>query len=502
MRAEAASRWALLAACAGLLACVEGTAVSWPAAPPGAESALFVRQCGAELSVDAFELPSAPVPFVEHCGSDSVYWLVYLDSQLAARGLRPGPQETRGCDESTFACCREVSLPEPAAGFVFRARRFQGETTFSEPAESELLGWPSELAALRINRECRCPSQPPRVENRPADGYGKVRIARLEGEEFLVLAIRQPGDAELTRDADLFVTTVSELRSSGFPETPFASITGSLPSDLAASLDGRYFVGQEIADGGLWQGRVGEPPERVELPGDDPRSGPRLVALRPGSGVEPELAITARARPEALVLYKAGAFSTYGRASDMVGRCRDSGRGQRAALVWRDEDELVAMPAEAREEWRVGQPDTSTNTPDGLWRLRDGQIRWERLPKPEGECLTGLFWTETFGLLATTYRPRILRLDERGWTELVQPEDFPPLALAGELRSLVDWDGGLLYARGTGLIGFHSGDAHCFEERATLGRVEQLVRIGEVIVGAEDGANSRMSGGLVLITPP
>lgn len=497
---------------AGLLACVDGTGVPWPAPPAGAESALWIRRCGETLEAHAYDLPAPSWALVERCAEESTYWLAYLERSLSAYRLRPGPLETRGCQESALPCCRSVALPASLPGQVFESKRSEGDTAFFRADEVAAGAWPAALSELRVNRDCSCPTSPPLVLNRPARGYRRVRFARLEGESLLVLGLRHRRDMMPSELAELFLTTVSKLEAEGFPreDQRFAEIAGSTPSIVVATKDGRYFVGQEAwvptattgVPGPLLRGRVGEAPTPVAFPDAEGRRESRLIALRPGTEDEPELAVLAATRPFEVATLRGEEWTLRGEASLMTDTCRAPFRTQEEALVWRSEDELWALPRAARPEWRQDSIDDPVDTPDGFWRIEAGRVRWERPPRPEGECWSGIYPTETWGPLLATHKPRLLRLGAQGWEAFIAPEAFPPITFEGELQSLLETSGGLLYGRATGLIGLISDGDHCFEVAATQGKLRQLVRVGDWIVGAEDASSAQTDAAMVLIAAP
>lgn len=509
MCAPLRSRRVLVAVSLCLTACVEGIAAPWPAAPVEAESAIWVRRCADEVQVWAFELPARPPPFVENCELDLTYWLAYLPGSLASYRLRPGLLETKGCEQSALTCCRPAELPEALPGQIYESRRSEGDSAFFPTSEPLDPAWPSEFSDVRVNRGCSCPRALPQVLNRPAVGYRRVRFAPLAGEELLVLAV-----GPLATQSDLFLTTVSKLETEGFPgeSERFAEIVGSLPSSVVALPDGRYFLGQEAwvntstssrsIPGPLLHGRVGQAPVPVPFADAEDRRETRLIALRPGTEDEPELAALALTRPFELLSLRGNTWTSFGDASSMSGVCRGPLDTQEQALVWRDEHEVLAMPGSARKEWRMGEHDDQVNTPDGLWRMRDGVIRWERPPRPESECWSGLYQTETWGPLLATHRPRLLRLGNAGWEDFIPPERFPQIRFDGELQYLLETDGFILYTRATGLVGLLSEEDHCFEAQRTMGRLRQLIRVGGKIVGAEDAPSGTGHAAMVLIDPP
>lgn len=487
----------LVALATAAAACLDTNTLDSPEAPAGAKSALIVRTCGAVSKVEAYDLPLPTAVHVETCESVLDYWIGYLPEPLSALQIESGPQDPRGCESSGLICCREVPLPRPPKGWLHRAQFAEGRldvaTRFDDADE-----WPGELSTFVLARECSCPAKVPRVDAISLP-EARVRIAKLAGERLLVLTTSHSSESA-PPESRLYETTLSELMNAGFPETPFATIDEHLPSQIVALEDGRYFLGLNFERGHILAGRVGEAPSLLSNPYESPDRESRLIALRPGPDAEPQVATLGRFRGPAFDLYAARGWMTFSRPDLPRGTCTDRFyREQRESIAWVDEDRLLVMPA--AQDYRQRVTTTATNTPDGLLQWRNGEVTWLMVDRPEGDCLHGMTMTEGLGLVLHTHAPRVFRLVGETWAEIVAPEVFPPLTFESGLRAVIDLDGGLLYTRGSGVLGLIRDGLSCFEETVTNCRIEQLIRVGDVIVGACDSSGSGREAGLVIIQP-
>ena len=476
-----------------------GVTVGWPVPPAGAQSAIFVRECGAEKTVEAFDLPGQPQVLIERCVGTWTHWLAFYPNTLAELRITPGLQDPAGCPALTKGCCRSEAIPDPAKDGLYYAPLSEGISALVRYEGGDSEGWPSGLDTLVVGRGCDCPTEPVRVTLTRLDASRIVRVAHLTGEELLVLASSHYVSGQRAR-CELYHTDLAELRRSTVLRDAFATFEGFDCASLAAFADGRYFIGLGGGEGRVLTGTVGAAPVAIEHPDGAavPLRETQSLALRPGSEAEPEIATVGRYRAAEFETYRGGQWVEHGDADAMRGTCTDPfNRDQGSGIGWLNEEELYVLPPALPRNMQQLEPRVSQ--PDGLWRLKGGELTWLNVPHDPEDCLRSLVLSSEHGPHVSTYGANVFALREDGWRQVLSVADLAPFPFESFLRALLPVEGGLLYARGDGVLGLYVDPNRCFEQVVANIRFAQILRVGPVFVASGDAVDAQRSGGIAII---
>ena len=445
---------------AGPLACLDATALEFPTAPGPYQTRLFVRECG-ELHQVWVLAPSDPGPtLVDDCPLGGRYFVAYFASNPADLGLSRGSLELGTCAPDETLKCIETDLPNPEKGHLFSASRSaNGALSAWEAATS---GWPGEVAALRFRRPTGCPSY--HRFSVDQGGYADFTGVFLDDERIVLM-----GDVDTTAPGaepaiHLFETTVSQLRDEEPLGDPTAKLEGLRGSSISAHpLTGELLIGisnQAFMLRGPASG------ELVPVPHRDPARYPALLAIRPVTDSSLDLVVRDARFPDELEFYAGNSWAEPYRDEEprqMVGTCISPDfQGQRAAIFWINESELIAMPHALRPELR-GPVSTSSTAPDGYWHVIDGRPSWRRVPgREEGDCLSVMLLTKDRGLVAVTERLQFLAQQPEGWRAF-EVQRFVRGAIDEELRRVTPIEGGFAYTREGKRFGYVVDDVLCQE---------------------------------------
>lgn len=469
---------------AGLLSCVDASSIEWPKVAEPFQSRIFARECNHQLEVWAWDTEAPPALTSGRCESGLRYFLAHFEASLSELRIEPGPVRFEPCSPALGRRCTEEPLPSPGPEGLYAA------TPGSDGARVEWVQaerWPASIGERRFPRRNRCPE--PVRKAHLVEGYLRFKAAFLDEERLLLM-----GEPSAPTGGPYFIhlfdTSLTELRAGGLPSAPNRGVFPYRGTNLEVDQTGRAFIGLSEPAAFLVVSPDGE--HHLE---PHPVEGRRAaqVALRPGARPAPELVVRDPAFSSELHFYGPLGWRPFDGRSQMVGQCTpDSrGRGQNAAMFWRNEDELIALPNGFEPEGRV---DSSTTTPDGYWHVLDGRASWRRVSaRQDNDCISRMAEIPGMGLVAVTKFPRFYQLRSDEWREL-ELSGLSRRLIEDELNDLVGIEHGFAFTREGKRFGYVVDGVVCDERAFDTTDLDVVLRSGRTVLVLGEARRDRESG--------